>query len=673
MRSRLLALLAVGALFPLAQPGPSAAVQCTTKDEASALSKTIKKRASCNDRAFKSAPSGSCLTPPPPPACAGTLVDDALALAYGPNLPPANFVDSKLLRDQLRCQKQVGKAVARFVGNKLKYLVSGLSRTEAESKARRQLDKLPKKCAVSVAENAGVTVPAVGTTCTGTVGVIGHLVDADALAGCLIGALETQVDLISPIPPLRPNLILILTDDQRWDTTDLTHSRDGVPPVMPNVETMLAGAGVKFTNAFVTTSLCCPSRSSILAGEYAHTTGVLSNSQPIGGAKNFDDSSTLATWLSSRGYRTGLFGKYLNGYNGLWTPPQIPYVPPGWDEWHAFRAPDYYDFTLVENGLGFDHALTTFASGCPAYNQCPGDTGDPCPAAANYSTDILAQKALDFIDQNAGQPFLLYLAPYAPHGPACAAPQDVGSFASIAPWRPPNWNEADVSDKPAWVQNLCPMGQGKQNGIDNFRKMQLAALQAVDRTVGAIMTKLQQLGLDENTFVLFTGDNGFSWGAHCHRPKRCPYDECMRVPLIVRYPPLISGPRVEPGAGLNIDFAFTFGELAGVMPPIQQDGRSMVRLLEGAEPAWRTDFLYEQWLDPDDEDNDVVPPTLSQVRSSTMKYTEYVTNEKELYDLVADPFELQNQAGNPAFAIVQAELAARLHQLLGSPSGAVLR
>src|SRR5215831_6510309 len=130
MRSRLLALLAVGALFALEQPGPSAAVQCTTKDEASALSKSIKKRASCNDRAFKSAPSGSCLTPPPPPACAGTLVDDALALAYGPNLPPATFVDSKLLRDQLRCQKQVGKAVARFVGNKLKFLVSGLSRTE---------------------------------------------------------------------------------------------------------------------------------------------------------------------------------------------------------------------------------------------------------------------------------------------------------------------------------------------------------------------------------------------------------------------------------------------------------------------------------------------------------------------------------------------------------------
>ncbi len=672
MRSRRLALPLLATLLALLRADPSVAVQCTTKDEARALSKSIKKRARCNDRAFRSAPSGSCLTPPAPPPCAGALVDDALALAYGPNLPPASIVDRSVLRDQLRCQKQIGKAASKFVGDKLKFLVNGLSRTEAEAKARRQLDKLPAKCAVPVAENAGVVVPAVGTTCSGTVGAVGHLVDADALRACLIGALETGVDLIAPNPPIRPNLVIILTDDQRWDTTDLTHSRDGVTPVMPNVEALLAGAGVKFTNAFATTALCCPSRASTLAGQYAHTTEVLTNTQPLGGARNFDDSSTLATWLSSRGYATGLFGKYLNGYNGLWSPPEQPYVPPGWSEWHAFRGPDFYDFTLVENGVGFDHALTTFASGCPAYNQCPGDTGNPCPAAANYSTDVLAQKALDFIDQNAGQPFFLYLAPYAPHGPACAAPQDVGSFAAVAPWRPPNWNEADVSDKPAWVQNLCPMGQNKQNNIDNFRRRQLASLQAVDRAVGAIVTKLQQLGLDQTTLVLFTADNGYSWGAHCHAPKRCPYDECMRVPLVVRYPALVPGPRVDPGAGLNIDIAFTLGELAGVTPPIQQDGRSMVRLLAGAEPAWRPDFLYEQWLDPDDEDNDVVPPTLSQVRSSTFKYTEYVTNERELYDLAADPFELQNQAGNPAFATVQAALAERLQQLRGSPSGAFL-
>src|SRR5262245_38814293 len=126
MASRSLAFLVLGTVLALVQPPPSGALQCTTNDEARDLSKSIKKRASCNDRAFKSAPpSGSCLMPPAPPACAGTLVDDALALAYGPNLPPASVVDRKLLRDQLRCQKQIGKAVSKFVSDKLKFLVAG--------------------------------------------------------------------------------------------------------------------------------------------------------------------------------------------------------------------------------------------------------------------------------------------------------------------------------------------------------------------------------------------------------------------------------------------------------------------------------------------------------------------------------------------------------------------
>src|SRR5207245_1195955 len=295
---------------------------------------------------------------------------------------------------------------------------------------------------------------------------------------------------------------------------------------------------VKFTNAVVTTALCCPSRSSILKGEYAHTTGVLTNSQPLGGALDFDDSSSLATWLHGQGYRTGLYGKYLNGYRQLWGPaPAMPYVPPGWDEWHAFQGTKYYDYVLIENGAGYDHAAVSYPSGCPTYTACPGDAGNPCASPQNYSTDIVFQKTLDFLDtQPTGRPFFLYVAPFAPHGPACPAEPDVESFTGIAPWRPPNWNEADVSDKPAWVQNLCPMTTNKINNIDTFRRMQLESLQAVDRWVGAIMDKLRQIGQDANTLVLFTGDNGFAWGAHCHRPKRCPYEECMRVPLIVRYP-----------------------------------------------------------------------------------------------------------------------------------------
>jgi N-acetylglucosamine-6-sulfatase len=641
---------------------------CTTKDEARELGKSLRKRASCTSKAFRSPPSGSCLTPPPPPACAGTLVDDAMALAFGANNPPASTVDRSLLRDQLRCQKQIGKAVAKFAGDKLKHLVNGYSRSEAETKARRQLDKLPVKCAVPVVQDvSGVVIPNVGAPCQGNLdSPAGSFVDGAGLAACLLTALETRVDTISPAPPARPNLIIILTDDQRWDTTGLTHSLDGVTPVMPNVENRLAAAGVKFTNAFASTGLCCPSRASLLKGQYAHTTGVRTNSPPLGGAENFDDTSTLATWLQGAGYRTGLFGKYLNGYASLWTPPAPPYVPPGWDEWHAFRGADYYDFNLAEKGNDFPSATqVSYPSTCTNYAGCPADQPgeDPCPSPQNYSTDVLAAKALDFIDDSVGQPFLLYFAPYAPHGPFCAAPGDENSFASLPAYRPPNWNTPPTPDTPAWQDALCPMGTNKQNNIDADRRKQLASLQAVDRAVGAILDKLEALGEDQNTLIVFTGDNGYSWGAHCHRPKRCPYDECFHVPMVVSYPPLTNPARIDSRIGLNIDIAFTFGELAGVVPPIQQDGRSMVRFLDDTEPAWRTDFLYEQWLDADDEDNDVVPPTLACVRSDQFKWTEYVTGETELFDLLADPYELTNLTNDAGHATVKAEMQTRLRQL----------
>jgi arylsulfatase A-like enzyme len=220
------------------------------------------------------------------------------------------------------------------------------------------------------------------------------------------------------------------------------------------------------------------------------------------------------------------------------------------------------------------------------------------------------------------------------------------------------------------------MAQNKKNNIDALREYQLGALQAVDEAVGAIMQKLRDIGQDANTLVLFTSDNGFAWGSHCHRPKQCPYEECMRVPLVVRYPALVPLPRVETRFGLNIDFALTFTELAGIVPTVPPDGRSFTRVLSDTETLWRTDFLFEHW------DNDADPesgiPTLAAVRNEQFKYVEYVTAESELYDLVADPFELQNQTTNSTYASVKASLAARLREFRpdwpppGSPSGAFL-
>jgi N-acetylglucosamine-6-sulfatase len=430
----------------------------------------------------------------------------------------------------------------------------------------------------------------------------------------------------------RPNLILILTDDQRWDTVGLEHSRDGVTPVMPHVVSELADSGVTFPNGFVTTALCCPSRSSILTGEYSHNTGIHTNGGSDGGFANFDDTSTIATWLQAAGYRTALVGKYLNGYA-----TGSPCIPPGWDEWHVFVQVKYYDYDFNDNGV-----VTRFGT-----------------APADYSQNILTQRALQFIDDSAGRPFFLYFAPKAPHAPATPRPDHIGLFAGLPAFRPPNY-AVRPTNGPAWVQALKWTALD-QSSTDQFRIDQLESLQAVDEAVRDIMQKLRDIGEDDNTLVIFTGDNGYSWGSHRWKPKQCPYQECMRVPMIMRYPPGGTTPRVDTRPVLNIDFAPTFAELAtATIPPTHLvNGVSVVPLLTGTPVTWRADFLNEHWGGkiPDD----------AQVQDSQHKYTEYYAEpppiETELYDLSVDPYELHNVTGDPGYAGVKAALKARLDAL----------
>jgi len=210
-----------------------------------------------------------------------------------------------------------------------------------------------------------------------------------------------------------PNLLIILSDDQRWDTFDATHQSPSRPgPVMPILKSELIDSGVTFTHGYVTTALCCPSRTSILTGQYSHDTGVHDNSPPDGGAEVFDDSSTLATWLHDAGYRTGFIGKYLNGYASL-----SPCIPPGYDEWHVQVQVKYYEYDLNDNGV-----ITHFDS-----NE------------ADYSGDVMTERAVDFIHNNPpSQPFFLHLSQKAPHGPAtpswspsCTEPSTRRSFSPI--------------------------------------------------------------------------------------------------------------------------------------------------------------------------------------------------------------------------------------------------
>jgi arylsulfatase A-like enzyme len=619
-----------------------AGAQCTTKTDAGAVQKSIKLAASCNYKKLLKGPAITCTTSPPP-ACSGTLVGDAIALAWGANNPAAAAVDRSVLRDQINCQKQISTGVVDFVGKKLHYLVQGLSASDAELRARHSIDTIPKKCLVIVTKDvSGVVLPDVGPQLDAAVTLL-KPVDTTALPDALVTLLETWVDRVGPnAAPLRPNIVLILTDDQRFDTIDTTHSIDGVTPVMPTVMSEIVGKGVSFENSFVTTDLCAPSRSSLLAAKYSHTTGVHTNGGTDGGFAAFNDSSTVAVWLHAAGYHTGIYGKYLNGYG-----PFAPYQAPGWDEWHVFKNVAYFNYTLVENGT-----LVAFGS-----------------ADTDYSTDVLRDRAVQFI-QNApaGQPFFLYFAPKAPHAPATPAPRHAGSFSGIPPWRPPNYNEADVSDKPAWVQAIPLWGPTKQATNDTFNQHQLECLQAVDEAVAALIQALQDKGQLDNTIIIFASDNGYSWGSHRWEPKQCPYEECMRVPLAIRYKPLAPLPRVETGFGLNIDHGETWAELGGATPDAGVEGMSMVRLLDGTIPSWRDDFLEEHW-------NGQIP-TYAEVRGTPWKYNEYQTGESELYDETADPFELTNVVTDPANAGTVATLAARLRELRpgwpASPSGAFL-
>jgi N-acetylglucosamine-6-sulfatase len=435
-----------------------------------------------------------------------------------------------------------------------------------------------------------------------------------AVVLCLLGVLVVA----TPAAAARPNIVLILTDDQRWDTVRY----------MPTVAGKLVGQGVTFANGFVTNPLCCPSRASILTGAYSHTTRVYRNDGPLGGFASFRDESTLATWLDDAGYRTALIGKYLNGYPGS-------YVPPGWDRWVAFRSAGYYRY-------GFDVGGEDF----------------PVTDRTTYSTDFLRQEAVSFI-RAAPRPFFLYFAPYAPHGPATPATRHESAFSDLLPWRPPSYDERDVSDKPRRVRSMPRLDDPARRFLDGFRRNQLRTLLAVDEAVASILEALADRGQLQNTVIVFMSDNGFLWGEHRLSGKRYPYDESIRVPFVVRYDGLVDAARTDRRSVLGIDLAPTFAELAGVEAP-GAEGRSLLPLLTRDDARWRRAFLVETLKGGR-------PPTYCGIRAQRYKFVAYASGDRELYDLAADPHELRNLAGAPSRAKTLSLLRTRLARLCNPP------
>jgi arylsulfatase A-like enzyme len=419
-----------------------------------------------------------------------------------------------------------------------------------------------------------------------------------------------------------PDVVLVLTDDQRSDTLW----------AMPVVAERLVAEGVTLSDAFVVNPLCCPSRASILTGVYSHTHLVYRQTPPFGRFEWFDDRSTLATWLHYAGYATGLFGKYLDGYQHA---ALTGYVPPGWDRWVAFVRSAPLDYALSVDGT--------------------------VVRPAEHSTEVLADEAVRFIEDAEGPLFLVY-APASPHAPATPLPEHASAFDDLLPARPPSFDEADVSDKPAWVRALPPLTPSQEAAIDELRRREYRSLLGVDAAVGRILDALAARDRLENTLVIYTSDNGLLHGEHRWTKKEAPYEEAIGVPMVLRWdaagwPP---GLVLDGALALNVDLAPTVAKAAGVAAP-PTEGSSLLPLLRDPGAPWRTDFLIEHL-----EGTNPVP-TYCAIRSERWKYVRYATGEEELYDLVGDPFELENLSADPARAGVLERLRARLRELCIPP------
>ena len=424
--------------------------------------------------------------------------------------------------------------------------------------------------------------------------------------------------------PERPNILFVLTDDQDVDSV----------AEMPTLDSRLVEKGTTFDRAFATTALCCPSRTSILRGQYAHNHLVWGNLAPEGGFRRFQqedlEGSTVATWLDEAGYHTGYMGKYLNEY-GTFTDPN-PHVPPGWDRWIGF-----------EGGPG-----DAERNGALKVN----DQGEISRVARIQDTDYLAQKAEDYIrNREPGKPWFLMISTNAPHEPAAASERNDGTYTDREMPKTPGFNEANMSDKAEiWrrnplLENGCEKGYRSEREFqclpeaDEVWRDRMESLQDVDDMMGRLLSTLSDKGFAENTYVVFTSDNGFATYRNRIFSKAAPYEYSHGVPLIVRGPGVAEG-TVDHRLVANIDLAPTFAQLAEAPRPSFVDGRSLVPILADPDAPWRTRLLFEQ---------NVRENVYEVIRTaSDQVYIQYPrTGESEYYDLKKDPDQLDGQAESP--------------------------
>lgn len=430
--------------------------------------------------------------------------------------------------------------------------------------------------------------------------------------------------------PGAPDVVLIVTDDQRPDTLRRMHT----------VRHQLRAQGVRFTRAVAPTATCCPSRASIATGLFAHDTGVWGNNPPDGGWRSFyengNEERTLATALHARGYRTGLVGKYANGY--AQSPVGFPsgYRPPGWDTFLTFADTTgaYYDYRLTD---GSRHRW----------------------AAADYSTDVLGRRAARFVRRtDAGQPLFLTFTPFAPHLPYRPASRHFFRLAGQLPSYHPRSVTERVADKPAFLRDRPRV---PQHAVDYIRARQQEQLMAVDQAVARILRALAETGRLANTLVVYMSDNGLMIGDHHTIGKNMPYRFATDVPLIVRWDGHAPAGTVDRRLAATVDVTETIAQATGAA--MTTSGLDLLG------PAQRTDVVLEgrRWQRLD---GSVPHPAYCGLRTPSYVFVHWADGFEELYDHVADPDETRNRAAWPAYrAVVESLRATTTEQCSPVPPG----
>jgi N-acetylglucosamine-6-sulfatase len=495
------------------------------------------------------------------------------------------------------------------------------------------------------------------------------LVAAAALLAALGAGLATrEAKGASP-----KNVIFILTDDQT--TSEMS--------AMPNVQALLANQGTTFREAYVSYPLCCPSRATLMSGQYMHNHGVRGNDAPFGGWSRFEshESNDLPVWTHKYGYYNVHIGKYMNGYAFPLTDPL--HVPQGWDQWYGKVSEDalYYNYQLIEKTSPTDVPHLAF------YGDQPDD----------YQTDVFGQKADSFVNnlKPSQTPFLMDVWFNAPHGPFDPAPRDFGTLSNAPLPRLPGFNEKDISDKPGWLRSQAKRRLPKSliKTIQNERRRQEEQLISVDQAVAKLVQALKDKGILDDTYIIFSSDNGFMRGEHrISGGKFLPYDPSSRVPLIIRGPGIPAGATSDEIVWLG-DIPQTILDIASGSQDSTLDGRSLLPfakdpglrstrpvLLEAdtgpaagapdTEPSATTSALAREakvqvagkrGVKNLDQEPDPIAsvakskaaPAYRAIRTARYLYVLYANGQSELYDMLRDPAQLHNVAKDKRYAPVR--------------------